>query len=101
MSRFEDFLMDVPRLLRKDAVWESGQPIPGLDPVEWRSDIYGSPMRYCDYGQTTSFGWEIDHIDPDGPDDLRNLQPLNWLNNRKKSDRLPSLLEVAMLLKGR
>ncbi|KUG25132.1 hypothetical protein ASZ90_005048 [hydrocarbon metagenome] len=37
------------------------------------------------------YGWEIDHIIPlslGGTDDIANLQPLHWENNRKKSDNL-------------
>ena len=37
------------------------------------------------------FGWEIDHIKPvskGGTDNLSNLQPLYWENNRSKGDKL-------------
>ncbi len=49
--------------------------------------------RYA-YGQTTpnGTGWEIDHIIPvskGGTDDLLNLQPLQWQNNRSKGDNYP------------
>jgi 5-methylcytosine-specific restriction endonuclease McrA len=46
-------------------------------------------MRWEHYGQQTSFGWEVDHIRAvanGGSDDLDNLQPLQWENNRKKGD---------------
>jgi len=39
-------------------------------------------------------GWEVDHIRPvshDGGDDLANLQPLQWKNNRCKGDTFPSV----------
>lgn len=32
-------------------------------------------MHACKYG------WEIDHIDPNGGDNLSNLRPLQWKNN--------------------
>ncbi len=38
-------------------------------------------------------GWEIDHIKPvakGGGDELSNLQPLQWQNNRKKGDDFPA-----------
>ena len=80
-------------LLHRLAVWQKGRVIPGFSPDVWRWDRYGSVMRYADYGETTEHGWEIDHIDPDGPDELWNLQPLYWVNNRRKSDKTPSVLE--------
>ena len=46
------------------------------------------------YGQTAQLGegWEIDHIKPiarGGIDDISNLRPLQWKNNRSKSDNYP------------
>jgi len=77
----------------KLAVWRKSQPIRGQDPHLWRSDICGAIMRFTDHGDTNSkFGWEIDHIKPvalGGIDDLSNLQPLQWQNNRKKGDNYP------------
>jgi hypothetical protein len=75
--------------MRKFVVWGKGQIVLGYDAAEWRLDSLGSWMRFSEYGRTTTFGWEIDHIDPNGPDDLWNLQPLWWVNNRRKSDKPP------------
>jgi hypothetical protein len=79
-------------LLQKDQVWAKGRIVANFDPSVWRLDSFGSAMKYSEYGLTSTNGWEIDHIDPDGPDELWNLQPLYWLNNRRKSDKTPSTL---------
>lgn len=75
------------------AVWKKGRLIDGYDPAGWRYDICGKPMKFEDYGKTDSkHGWEIDHIKPvakNGTDGLENLQPLQWENNRDKSDTYP------------
>lgn len=74
----------------KRAAWTKGAPIPGYDAAIWRRDACGHAMRYSDHGNTNSiYGWEIDHIYPaakGGRDDLVNLQPLFWGNNRHKGD---------------
>jgi len=85
-------------LLHRLTVWEKGRIVPGCDPTQWRMDSLGSLMRFSEYGQTTTFGWEIDHIDPDKSDDLWNLQPLWCLNNRRKSDKSPSLAAALRIL---
>ena len=76
----------------KQLVWEKGEIIPHYPPTIWRWDKYGKVMKYNKHGNTESkFGWEIDHIYPGelgGSDDLYNLQPLQWENNRSKSDSL-------------
>jgi 5-methylcytosine-specific restriction endonuclease McrA len=49
---------------------------------------------YADYGITSTYGWEIDHIKPvakRGGDEITNLQPLQWENNRRKGDDYPNL----------
>ena len=79
-------------------VWAKGKIVPDKDgnhwdPAVWRYDNCGKPMKYSDHGNTNSnVGWEIDHIIPTakgGPNTYENLQPLQWENNRTKSDNHP------------
>jgi 5-methylcytosine-specific restriction endonuclease McrA len=82
---------------KKLAVWNKGREIVQngnrFDPAIWRQDICGNPMKYSEHGNITSkYGWEIDHIKPkalNGSDDIENLQPLHWENNRQKADQYP------------
>jgi hypothetical protein len=73
-----------------EAVWKKGEI--ELSYPSFRKDVCGASMQRSKYGKTEQFGWEIDHIKPvalGGIDDLGNLQPLQWENNRHKSDTYP------------
>ncbi len=74
------------------AVWQKGKVVSTHDEDVNRKDICGSWMQYNQHGEEGDYGWEIDHINPvakGGSDDLNNLQPLWWRNNRRKGDTYP------------
>ncbi len=65
-------------------VWNKGKRIRSRDPKKYRKDKCDAIMYFSSYGKTSKMGWEIDHIIPNKVDKLRNLQPLQWNNNRAK-----------------
>ncbi len=71
-------------------VWEMAVKINGYHSNVWRTDRCGAVIKRQKHGDTSSkHGWEIDHIVPaskGGSDDIDNLQPLYWKNNRAKGD---------------
>lgn len=77
-------------------VWEKATIVAGKDPDKIRKDANGAWIYRNKYGDTSSTvnnGWEIDHIYPKskgGSNVLFNLQPLQWANNRSKSDNYPN-----------
>jgi 5-methylcytosine-specific restriction endonuclease McrA len=77
----------------KKLVWNKGRVIPDFDSEVWRWDKCGNVMKYSEHGNVNSEnGWEIDHIKPTslgGSNELSNLQPLQWENNRSKGDTYP------------
>jgi hypothetical protein len=72
-----------------EAVWQKGRPEAYAN---FRKDVCGASMFRPYYGKQEQWGWEIDHIVPvskGGTDDLGNLRPLHWENNRAKGDSYP------------
>ena len=75
-----------------ESVWEKAKKMTGRDPNVLRFDACGAIILKCSYGCAGEFGWEIDHIEPlskGGTDDIENLQPLHWANNRHKGNDFP------------
>lgn len=76
-----------------NAVWRKGNPVAGYDSAKYRKDRCGAWIERAEYGNTgAKRGWEVDHMQPvsqGGSDDLANLQPLQWENNRLKGDDYP------------
>ena len=70
-----------------EEVWEKAKPMRGKDSNVWRKDKYDNKIRFGSYGTQGEYGWEIDHKKPKdkgGSDQFKNLQPLQWEENREK-----------------
>ena len=77
---------------QKETAWNKAQPIKGKNPDLYRKDPYGNTMYKPSYGKQSEMGWEVDHKYPvakGGTDSSRNLQAVQWEENRSKSDKYP------------
>ncbi len=71
-----------------EAVWRKGIIIPDRDPNVYRKDKCGATIHRASRERENVYAWEIDHIIPNGSDELHNLRPLQWENNIAKGDNL-------------
>jgi len=68
-------------------VWRKGTPVLNNNPAFWRKDQCGAWVGWQFYGNRQSvYGWEIDHIDPNGGNNISNLRPLQWTNNAERQE---------------
>ena len=77
---------------KKEVAWENAHKIRGKNSELYRKDDYGNVIYKPSYGKQSDMGWEIDHKHPKskgGTDSSRNLQAVQWEENRKKSDTYP------------
>lgn len=75
-----------------EAAWENAKQIREKNSDLYRKDSYGNQIFKPSYGKTSEMGWEVDHRHPiskGGTDNTRNLQAVQWEENRKKSDKYP------------
>lgn len=87
----------------KKKVWEKGIIDPRYPKDKVRKDACGAWIIWTEFGKKESpFGWEIDHIYPEALyrlhnatdekniNDLTNLRPLHWKNNKSKGAHYPT-----------
>lgn len=75
-----------------EQVWNKAQTVNDYDKSKYRKDCCGAWIVRDKYGLEEDYGWEIDHVYPEskgGTDDLINLRPMQWENNRSKGDNYP------------
>ena len=74
-------------------VWNKAKKIGGEDASVYRQDYAGVWIKRDEYvTKDSTLGWDIDHRKPvakGGSDDLTNLDPIQWNNNRTKRDDYP------------
>ena len=89
-----------------DDVWSKGTKVPNFDSSKYRKDACGAWISRDKYGDEHSpYGWQIDHIYPESKlklrrmnqesiDDIQNLRPMHWKNNKSKGADYPTYHSV-------
>ena len=73
-----------------DTIFAKGKVISGKPKSDWREDACGNTIARSEYGNEKSpYGWEVDHIYPNGGNGMSNLRPLKISENRSKGDKTP------------
>ncbi|MBQ9266956.1 MAG: HNH endonuclease [Clostridia bacterium] len=75
-----------------ETAWKNANAVRGKNPDVYRKDEYGNLIFKQSYGKQSKMGWEIDHKYPSskgGTNSSRNLQALQWEENRSKGDKYP------------
>ena len=76
----------------KDRVWRKAAPSQVGTQIDSAKTGAAPSFSTKAHGQRTKCGWVVDHIRPvsrGGTDQLGNLQPLHWRNNRGKGSHWP------------
>ena len=93
--------LDYNNIEFRKEVWKHGNEVEGYPSDEIRKDAAGAWIIFDRYGQDDPFGWQIDHVCPRKLleekhvdetlwDDLRNLRPMNYINNHSKGVNYPN-----------
>ena len=75
-----------------EEAWNNAHKIRGINREVYRRDDYGNTIFKSSYGKQSDMGWEVDHRHPvskGGTDSPKNLQAVQWKENRIKSDKYP------------
>lgn len=85
-----DNIYSDPAIIQK--VWEKASIVDGQDSNLLRKDYAGAWIKRGDYNKFSTYGWQIDHLMPQsqgGTNEIDNLVPLHWRNNKSKGDEYP------------